>query len=108
MLNSKVVSKLSKNDPEWLIKIRMNSLKQFEKLPLPYFNYGLAISNNLSKFNLDSLNPIEFQDIIVSSEGANILLFEDALKEYPIIIKEFLSVKKRLLIEKFFLTTVIF
>ena len=94
MLNSKVVSKLSKNDPEWLIKIRMNSLKQFEKLPLPYFNYGLAISNNLSKFNLDSLNPIEFQDIIVSSEGANILLFEDALKEYPIIIKEFFESAK--------------
>ena len=91
MLNSKVVSELSKNEPEWLIRIRKNALKTFEKRPLPYFKYGLAISNNLSKFNLDSLNPLELQDIGIISEGAEVLLFEDALKKYPKILKDFFS-----------------
>jgi FeS assembly protein SufD len=91
MLNSNVVSELSKNEPEWLVKIRRNSLETFEKLPLPYFKYGIAISNDLSNFNLDSLNPLELQDVEIISEGAEVLLFEDALKKYPKVLQSFFS-----------------
>ena len=91
MLNSNVVSELSKNEPEWLVKIRRNALETFEKLPLPYFKYGIAISNDLSNFNLDSLNPLELQDVEIISEGAEVLLFEDALKKYPKVLQSFFS-----------------
>ena len=91
MLNSNVVSELSKNEPEWLDKIRRNALETFEKLPLPYFKYGIAISNDLSNFNLDSLNPLELQDVEIISEGAEVLLFEDALKKYPKVLQSFFS-----------------
>jgi len=91
MLNSNVVSELSKNEPEWLVKIRRNALETFEKLPLPYFKYGIAISNDLSNFNLDSLNPLELQDVEIISEGAEVLLFEDALKKYPKVLERFFS-----------------
>lgn len=93
MLSKNTVEKLSKdnNEPEWLLKKRLEAFKLFSEAQMPLFIYGLNINMNID-LNLDNINPNEAgrSNIEIKNTNKDIIIenFQEALKNHEDILKE--------------------
>ena len=97
MLTEKSVKELSKklNEPEWLLKRRLEAYNKFKELEMPSFKYGIGIFVDVSDLNLESINPLNNIDknIVISGNDVEVLTFAQALEKNSDLIKEFFMTK---------------
>lgn len=91
------IIKVSKNEPDWLLKRRIAAYEIFKSKPMPNFIYGLNINLNidldLEKLKIES-SKIQ-REIINKSKEASITDFNQSLKSKESILKErFMSAVK--------------
>ncbi len=93
-LNESLVRKLSsaKGDPEWLLSLRLDALKQFNLLPMPQQTYGLHVISPVN-ITISELKP--FEDITKNKAFANKeVIVEDlsaAASNYENLLKPLLA-----------------
>jgi Fe-S cluster assembly protein SufD len=79
------------NEPEWLLKRRLDSYEKFKETPMPNFIYGLNINMDID-LNLDAIDTFESSKRHLSIKSNNnkiqLLNFNEALKSNESIIKK--------------------
>ncbi len=97
MLTEEVVRKLSftLEEPEWLLKKRIESLKTFNQLEMPSFKYGIGIFVDISELDINSINPLSRSNnsVAVFSDEVEVFTFQEAIKKHENIIKEYFMTK---------------
>ncbi|MBS3149112.1 Fe-S cluster assembly protein SufD [Candidatus Woesearchaeota archaeon] len=88
-INESTIKDLSKdkNEPEWMLKKRLNSYYLYKNLEEPSNKYGLGIINKQGTINID--NKIKnTQNKLPSNSSTIIESFENAIKNHESLIKE--------------------
>lgn len=95
MLSENSINQLSQSEPEWLKNKRLQAFKSFNELEIPSFRYGIGIHVDVSKLDLNSINPLEnFDEWVISKpESVEVLSFEQALVSKEDLLKEFFMTK---------------
>jgi len=91
-LNEDLVRDLSnqKNEPGFILDKRLNALKEFNKLSMPNFRYGLNIKLNYD-FDLDNLEINDTQKINLSTNKKIIFSRFEDLKDNEILKEYFMK-----------------
>ena len=71
-----------------LSDLKARAAKQFAKLEMPRFKYGLTVKLDLKDFNFKKLNIKTSEQKIVCPKGIQILNFEEAFERFPLILEE--------------------
>lgn len=78
----------SETEQDWISSLRANALRRFNSLEIPKLKYGLTIKIDLDNFDFENFpEPEASKQEIISPKGIIILDFNEAVKEYPDLIK---------------------
>ncbi|MBI4163336.1 MAG: Fe-S cluster assembly protein SufD [Candidatus Aenigmarchaeota archaeon] len=84
-----------KNEPEWLLKQRLEAFYRIDKIDFGNFMYGLGITIDASSLNLEKINPkTSFQNQPASfnrADGTVVSDLHEAFKTHENLIKKYLS-----------------
>ena len=94
MISENTINAISKknNEPEWLVKSRLNSFYTYKNSEKPaFFRYGLNIVLNFD-YNLDSISKFDLTTNApdVDNDEITVIDIRKAVNEFPELIKEYI------------------